>query len=182
MKNLVLALLFLGLSGLAAGCSQEQNASAASGGEPTAGIAPDNGLEYRNVRVKSTVTDVQPMTGIVFWTDNEAYVDSDAISLEYSYMPYNDIVPSEGVYDWSTVDRLLDRVAARGHQAILRFYYDAFVSVNGVRAEASLKGLLPGNQQEFIIRPGSEAGDDLRLRIECDRLVQGQQIQYDADL
>jgi hypothetical protein len=440
MKNLLLAILFLGLTGLAAGCGQGQNTSDAPDREPTTGMAPNDGLEYRNIRLKSAVTDVQPMTGIVFWTNNEAYVDSDAISLEYSYMAYNDIATSESVYDWSTVDRLLDQVAARGHQVILRFfyvfpgypttvpdhikgmegysetsgigdgidhtwypdwshpalmnftldfftelarrydddprlaflevgfglwaeyhiydgplelgatfpskafqtaflqhlngqfktlrwsisidaaddqttpladdpdlkalgfglfddsfmhaehdgynrscfevfgldryehapvggefsyytdhdqqyalapdgphgipfetfsadyhvtfmigndqpdyqpldrireaglatgyrfaitaftsspadtrvtvlnsgvapiYYDAYVSVNGVRADASLKGLLPGSQQEFIIRPGSEAGDDLRLRIECDRLVQGQQIQYDADL
>ena len=123
MKNLVLAILFLGLTGLAAGCGQGQNTSNAPEQEPATDPAPNQGLEYRNVRLKSAVTDVQPMTGIVFWTDNEAYVDSDAISLEYSYMAYNDIATSEGVYDWSPIDRLLDQVAARGHQAILRFFY-----------------------------------------------------------
>jgi hypothetical protein len=123
VKNLVLALFFLVLTGFTAGCDQEQNTVQEDSQEPTVNAAPNDGLEYRHIGVTSAVTDVQPMTGIVFWTDNEEYVNTDAISLEYSYMPYNDIVASEGVYDWNAVDRLLDQVAGRGHQTILRFYY-----------------------------------------------------------
>jgi hypothetical protein len=123
MKNLILALMLLGLTGLAAGCGQGQNSSDAPSREPTAGGAPVGDLEYRAIGVKSTVTGVQPMTGIVLWADNEAHVDTDAIRLEYSYMAYNAIVRSEGDYDWGPVDSLLDRVAGRGHQAVLRFYY-----------------------------------------------------------
>jgi hypothetical protein len=123
VKNLAFALFFLGLTGFAAGCDQEQNTAQEDSQEPAISAAASGGLEYRHIGVNSAVTDVQPMTGIVFWTDNEEYANADAISLEYSYMSYNDIVASEGVYDWSTVDHLLDRVADRGHQAILRFYY-----------------------------------------------------------
>ena len=38
-------------------------------------------------------------------------------------MKYGDIVKERGQYDWRAMDRLLDRVAARRHQAIVRFYY-----------------------------------------------------------
>lgn len=65
---------------------------------------------------------VQPMTGIVFWTDSE-YVATEAIQLEYAYMKYGDIVSQADTFNWAPVDRLLSQVANRGHQAILRFYY-----------------------------------------------------------
>ena len=68
------------------------------------------------------ITDVQPMTGIVFWTTS-GHVDTDAISLEYSYMLYDHVVQDKGVYNWDEVDRKLEAVAARKHQAILRFRF-----------------------------------------------------------
>lgn len=59
---------------------------------------------YRNIPLKRDITSVQPMTGIVLWTDNEAN-RTDAIQLEYSYMLYNSVVSQQGVYDWTVVDR-----------------------------------------------------------------------------
>jgi hypothetical protein len=58
-------------------------------------------------------------------------------------------------------------------------YYDAYAAVNGVRASQSLKGLCPGERRECSIPSG---GDRPELTIECDRLVPGQRIEYDADL
>lgn len=78
--------------------------------------------QFRDIPLHSTITDVQPMTGIVLWTDNGERA-SDAIQLEYSYMLYNSVVPSQSTYNWTTVDNLLDAVAGRGHQAVLRFRF-----------------------------------------------------------
>ena len=74
------------------------------------------------VPLKSRITHVQPMTGIVLWTTS-AHNRTDAIQLEYSYMKYGDIVRERGQYDWGVMDSRLARVAARRHQAILRFYF-----------------------------------------------------------
>lgn len=63
------------------------------------------------------------MTGIVLWTDSEK-VATDAIQLEFRYCGYNEVVDAQGNYDFSKIDRVLDQVAARKHQAILRFYYE----------------------------------------------------------
>ena len=64
------------------------------------------------------------MTGIVFWSDNDnADKHADAITLEYRYCGYNEVVNADGEYDWSKIDRILDAIAGRNHQAILRFYY-----------------------------------------------------------
>jgi hypothetical protein len=79
----------------------------------------------RKVGLKSAVKNVQPMTGIVLWATNGA-VATAPIQLEYSYLPYRDVAPAKGVYDWSRLDRLLEKVASRGHQLILR-WHDTYV-------------------------------------------------------
>jgi hypothetical protein len=58
-------------------------------------------------------------------------------------------------------------------------YYDAYPAVNGVRAKESLKFLQAGESRRFTVASG---GAKPALTIECDRLVPGQRIEYDADL
>lgn len=62
---------------------------------------------------------------------------------------------------------------------IAPLYYDAFPAVNGVRSLETLKGLLPDQSRRFEIPSGGEAPI---LTIESDRLVNGQRIEFDADL
>ncbi len=81
--------------------------------------------EFRAVPLKVSCSDVQPMTGIALWTTNEA-VDSAPIQLEYAYMTYGQIVQNKGEYDWSPLEALLDEVASRRHQLILR-WHDTYV-------------------------------------------------------
>jgi len=77
------------------------------------------------VPLKSAVTTVQPMTGIVLWATNGAAATAP-IQLEYSYMTYADVAPASGRYDWSKLDRLLEQVSGRGHQLVLR-WHDTYV-------------------------------------------------------
>ena len=56
-------------------------------------------------------------------------------------------------------------------------YYDAFVTINGVRAKESLKYLLPGETRLYKVKSG---GESPQLTIECDRLVAGQRIEFDT--
>jgi hypothetical protein len=58
-------------------------------------------------------------------------------------------------------------------------YYDAYVAVGGIRARESLKLLEPDSSIicNFAINKNS-----LNLTIECDHLVPGQQIEYEANL
>lgn len=58
-------------------------------------------------------------------------------------------------------------------------YRHAWVSANGVRSHTSLKGLLPGDTLMFAIASG---GTSPQIRMECDHLVAGQQIEFDASL
>lgn len=59
-------------------------------------------------------------------------------------------------------------------------FYDAFITVNRVRASESLKGLRSGQSKQFILSTPN-LSSPLRVTIECDRLVEGQTIQYEAD-
>lgn len=80
--------------------------------------------ESRSVPLRSQITDVQPMTGIVLWSNNDsAAKHPEAINLEYRYCGYNEVVDAEGKYDWTKIDSVLDEIAGRNHQAILRFYF-----------------------------------------------------------
>ncbi len=78
--------------------------------------------QWQPIPLKHTIDSVAPWTGIVLWTDNDQN-HTDAVQLEYSYMQYNKVALDRGVFDWSPVDELLEEVASRGHQAVLRFYF-----------------------------------------------------------
>lgn len=62
---------------------------------------------------------------------------------------------------------------------IAPIYYDAYPAVNDVRSDTSLKRLLPNDSRTFKIAAGGSAPT---LSIECDRLVPGQRIEFDAEL
>jgi hypothetical protein len=135
----------LGLSGflfgaLLVGCGDDsaptdgsvdpRDASLGDGGvrdaeRPDASLPFDAG-PLRDVPLRSAITRVQPMTGIVLWEDSwngDAVKTSDAIALEYAYVPPSSIVTARDTYDWDGFEAFLDRIASRGHQAVVRFYY-----------------------------------------------------------
>lgn len=89
-----------------------------------AACMPTPAQDAASVPLQSKITDVQPMTGIVLWSDNDhAGTQPDTIALEYRYCGYNEVVTAEGKYDFSRLDEILDEVAGRNHQAILRFHF-----------------------------------------------------------
>lgn len=45
-------------------------------------------------------------------------------TMEWFYLPLNEVVKGDKVYDWSSFDQKLDTIAARGHQSVLRFFLD----------------------------------------------------------
>ena len=139
-KNICKLIIFLFVSLIALGCG-----SGGSDPEPTVSapiitppvttppvvtppvIGPSG--DYTEIALKSSIQNVQPMTGIVLWDNHEIWDSAnksnmaDAISLEYSYISINKIVTAEGVYDWSYIENKLNAIASRNHQAIFRLYY-----------------------------------------------------------
>ena len=91
---------------------------------PQWAISQDSSTSQKNKRVplQASITDVQPMTGIVLWSDSDNAA-TDSVSLEYRYCGYDEIVQQNGQYDFSKIDRVLDEIAGRSHQAVLRFRF-----------------------------------------------------------
>ena len=111
MKKLWIPLLLA----LACSCASKSNM------EPTDEVDDSVYESFTRVPLQSSVTKVQPMTGIVMWTDSK--YDTDDIQLEFAYMLYSDVCKEIDVFDWTPMDKLLDQVAARGHQLVVRFRY-----------------------------------------------------------
>ena len=76
---------------------------------------------YETVALKSSITRVQPMTGIILWSDSQG--KQSWLTMEYSYMKYNDVCKGKDQYDWTPMEKLLNAVASRKHQAVVRFCY-----------------------------------------------------------
>jgi len=76
-------------------------------------------------RLESQVTQVQPLSGLAFWTDSE-HAAIDAIQLELFYLTYAALVPEKGKIDWKPLEQRLDAIRGRRHQAIVRFH-DTYV-------------------------------------------------------
>jgi len=45
-------------------------------------------------------------------------------SLEFNYLPYSALVKGYGQFDWVPLERMLDDIAGRGHQAVLRIFLE----------------------------------------------------------
>ena len=81
-------------------------------------------LKFERVPLQSEIENIQPMTGIVLWSNHGRCVTAkDKLQLEYNYMLYNDVCKEKDVFDWTPMDNLLEKVASRGHQLVVRFRY-----------------------------------------------------------
>lgn len=83
-------------------------------------------VSYRNIPLNSTISTVEPFKGIVFWnTHDQIDTYKNSIALEFSYCLYSDVVnATPGGYDWSKFETLLNDIASRGHQAVVRFRFE----------------------------------------------------------
>jgi hypothetical protein len=61
-------------------------------------------------------------------------------SLEFNYLPYSALVKGYDQFDWTPLEKLLDDIASRGHQAVIRIFLEY----------PNKKGVIP----EFLIQDG----------------------------
>ena len=96
----------------------------ADGPQADAEVVDADTSTLHDVALTARVTAVQPMTGIALWEENDVDVKTEpgVVQLEYAYVPPGSIAVDDGVYVWDAFDAFLDRIAGRGHQAIVRFY------------------------------------------------------------
>lgn len=123
---------------------------------------------WARVSMQRSVTGVQPMTGLVLWTDYAEELHSrygQSISLEYSYcLPCKVVTGKTGneiQYDWSSFDDMLEGIAARGHQAIVRFRYEypSGTDVDGQKGTTAVPAYikaLPDYHETYSKNPGGD--------------------------
>ncbi len=122
---------------------------------------------FKSVPLQSKITSVQPMTGIVFWPSQAASRHNTfgkSIALEYSYCLPSDVVTgkSNGViqYNWTSFENILDAIAGRGHQAIIRFRYEyPNATTNGVKGGTAVPAYikaLPDYNETYSANPGGD--------------------------
>lgn len=111
-----------------------------------------------------------PLKGLVLWPDQAADHPElqDAVSLEFLYFTPSRVAvaaaPGGGiVYDWSALDSILDGMASRGHQAVLRFRYEypdetvpEYPGVRGATGVPKFVKALPGYKETFARNPGGD--------------------------
>lgn len=71
-----------------------------------------------------------PLKGLVPYAGD--WGDRFPHSLEFDYLPLSKLVAARGRYDWKPLDRLLDTIAGRGHQAVLRVYVEYPGKADGI--------------------------------------------------
>ncbi len=118
--------------------------------------------------INRQITGVQPMTGLVMWNDNsEDLADTygSCFGLEFTYCrPYDVVIGKSGdkiQYNWQSIENLLNAVAARGHQSILRFRYEYpnGEKINGIKGATAVPQYikdLTGYSETYAKNPGGD--------------------------
>lgn len=73
-------------------------------------------LEYAPAPVDNPLKGLVPYQGDVR--------DQFPHSLEFNYLPYSALVKGYDQFDWQPLERILDDIASRGHQAVFRIYLE----------------------------------------------------------
>jgi len=68
--------------------------------------------------------DQNPLRGFVPYAATPVTPGEFPHSMEWFYLPLSAVVTGPDTYRWSPVEHQLNRIAARGHQAVFRFYLD----------------------------------------------------------
>lgn len=79
-----------------------------------------------------------PLAGFVPYAGS---YDGVPHSMEWFYFPVNAVVVGPQTYDWSSFETQLNEIAARGHQAVFRFYLDYPGRVSGLPQHLVTEGL-----------------------------------------
>ncbi|MEL6108766.1 MAG: DUF4832 domain-containing protein [Planctomycetota bacterium] len=82
---------------------------------------PSQAETWQTLRYAAAPVD-NPLKGLVpYQTDVRSRFPH---SLEFNYLPYSGIVKGYDDFDWSRLEVMLDDIASRGHQAVLRIFLE----------------------------------------------------------
>ena len=103
-------------------------------------------------------------------------------SMEWFYMPVNAVMSGPHTFDWRPLDRQLRDIAARGHQAVFRFYLDYPTEPSGIPAYLLKAGLAVHTYTDYDNASSvSPNYDDPRLRTAMVTFIKALGRRYDGD-
>ncbi len=121
------------------------------------------------VPLQRSIDQAQPMTGLVLWPWLAAELDGTygkTIALEFSYCLPSQVVTGKKdgkiQYDWSSFESLLNDIASRSHQAVIRFRYeypsstDVDGKTKGMTAVPAYIKALSGYKETYSSNPGGD--------------------------
>lgn len=104
-------------------------------------------------------------------------------SMEWFYLPLRDVMTGPKTFDWAPVEKQLNAIAARGHQAVFRFYVDYPGKPTGIPQYLLDQGLVTHAYDENGNNGVSVAPDydDPRLVTALDTFITALGRRYDGD-
>lgn len=127
-----------------------------------------------------------PLKGLVPYA-GAANPDKFPHSMEFSYFPLSAVVVAPERYDFAVLERFLDAVAARGHQAVFRFYLEypnkqdgipGFLLDAGLKTTRFERTSTPPRPPATVMTPDYE---DARLRQMLRSFISAFGARYDGD-
>lgn len=150
--------------------------------------AADRAAEHAGVRqalVYAPSPVDNPLKGLVPYAGDLR--DRFPHSLEFNYLPLSALLVAEDTYDWQPLERLLDDVARRGHQAVFRVFLEypsktAVIPAFLVREGLTVHRYLNTNTQPFPPAPVETPDyEDPRLRTALVQFIRALGQKYDGD-
>lgn len=92
-----------------------------------------------------------PLKGLVPYSGD--YRERFPHSMEFNYLPVSAVVIERGEYDWKPLEKLLDDIAGRGHQAVVRFFLEYPGKKEGIPAYLVKGGLKVHTYKNTHSRP-----------------------------
>lgn len=104
-------------------------------------------------------------------------------SMEWFYLPLRDVMTGAHQFRWTALERQLNDIASRGHQAVFRFYLDYPGKPTGIPQYLLDQGLLTRTYEEFGNNGVSVAPDysDPRLVSALEDFITAFGRRYDGD-
>ncbi|MEU7820557.1 DUF4832 domain-containing protein [Catellatospora sp. NPDC049133] len=104
-------------------------------------------------------------------------------SMEWFYLPVRDVMTGPNQFRWDAVERQLNAIAARGHQAVFRFYLDYPGKPTGIPQYLLAQGLATHAYDDFGNNGVSVAPDysDPRLVSALQNFITALGRKYDGD-
>ena len=108
-------------------------------------------------------------------------------SMEFNYLPLSDLMTGPSKFDWGPLEKLLDDITSRGHQAVFRIWMEypghkegipGFLEKKGVKVTEWLNTNTDPFPRQMVRTPDYQ---DPRLRITLKQFIAAMGKRYDGD-